>query len=166
MQKKKNLSEYSPFTLHSPQDIQIGIVVAEWNSDITDSLFKGAKDALLEHGIEVSHILIKRVPGSYELAPAASAMLEYMPSLEAIICLGCIIQGETRHFEFIAQAVSHGIMEVSLQYHKPVLFGVLTCNTMEQAWARAGGKHGNKGVEAAISCLKMIELYRQLPTKV
>lgn len=164
--KKKNLSEYSPFTFHNAQDLQIGIVVSEWNGDITDLLLKGAKETLLHHGIKAEHIFTERVPGSYELASGAAMMLDFMPSLDAVIGIGCIIQGETRHFEFIAQAVSHGIMEVSLQYRKPVLFGVLTCDTMEQAVERAGGKHGNKGVEAAVSCLKMIKLQHQLQAKV
>lgn len=162
MIKKKNLSEYIPFTLHAAQDIRIGIVVSEWNSDITDLLLKGAGETLAQQGVVASHISIEHVPGSYELATGAALMLDTMPSLDAVICLGCIVQGETRHFEFIAQAAAHGIMNVSLQYRKPVLFGVLTCNTVAQAMERAGGKHGNKGVEAAVSCLKMIELQRKL----
>ena len=154
-EKKKNLSEFTPFEFSSAQNTRIGIVVSEWNDRITDSLLKGAQECLLEHGIKEENILVKHVPGSFELPLGAKWMLEHS-SVDAVICIGCVIQGETRHFDFISQAVADGIMKVGLDSSKPVIFSVLTCNTMEQAEDRAGGKHGNKGVEGAVSALKML----------
>ena len=156
-EKKKNLSEFTPFEFSSAQKTKIGIVVSEWNDRITDSLLNGAKESLLEHGVLEENILVKHVPGSFELPLGAKWMLEET-NVNAVICIGCIIQGETRHFDFIAQAVADGIMKVGLEYSTPVIFSVLTCNNMEQAEDRAGGKHGNKGVEGAISALKMLSL--------
>ena len=156
-EKKKNLSEFTPFEFSSANKTRIGIVVSEWNDRITDSLFKGAEESLLEHGILKENILVKHVPDSFELPLGAQWMLE-KTSVDAVICIGCVIQGETRHFDFISQAVADGIMNVGLKFSKPVIFSVLTCNTMEQAEDRAGGKHGNKGVEGAVSALKMLEL--------
>ena len=154
-EKKKNLSEFTPFEFSSAQNTRIGIVVSEWNDRITDSLLNGAEESLLEHGILQENILVKHVPGSFELSLGAKWMLE-KTDVDAVICIGCIIQGETRHFDFIAQAVADGIMNVGMQFSKPVIFSVLTCNTMEQAEDRSGGKHGNKGVEGAVSALKML----------
>ena len=154
-EKKKNLSEFKPFEFSSAYKTRIGIVVSEWNDRITDSLLKGAQECLLEHGMKEENILVKHVPGSFELPLGAKWMLEHS-RVDAVICIGCIIQGETRHFDFIAQAVADGIMTVGLEFSKPVIFSVLTCNTMEQAEDRAGGKHGNKGVEGAVSALKML----------
>ena len=153
-EKKKNLSEFTPFEFSSAQNTRIGIVVSEWNDRITDSLLNGAEESLLKHGILQENILVKHVPGSFELPLGAKWMLE-KTDVDAVICIGCIIQGETRHFDFIAQAVADGIMNVGLQFSKPVIFSVLTCNTMEQAEDRSGGKHGNKGVEGAVSALKI-----------
>ena len=154
-EKKKNLSEFTPFEFSSAQNTRIGIVVSEWNDRITDSLLNGAEESLLEHGILQENILVKHVPGSFELPLGAKWMLE-KTDVDAVICIGCIIQGETRHFDFIAQAVADGIMNVGLQLSKPVLFSVLTCNTMEQAEDRSGGKHGNNGAAGAVSALKML----------
>lgn len=160
-EKKKNLSEFTPFEFSSAQNKKIGIVVSEWNDRITDSLLNGAKECLMAHGVKNEKIIVRRVPGSFELPLGAEWMLKHA-NVDAVICIGCIIQGETRHFEFIAQAVSDGIMNVGLNHQKPVIFSVLTCNTMEQAEDRAGGKHGNKGVEGAISALKMLALAETL----
>lgn len=160
-EKKKNLSEFTPFEFSSAQNKKIGIVVSEWNDRITDSLLNGAKECLMAHGVKNEKIIVRRVPGSFELPLGAEWMLKHA-NVDAVICIGCIIQGETRHFEFIAQAVSDGIMNVGLNHQKPVIFSVLTCNTMEQAEDRAGGKHGNKGVEGAISALKMLALVETL----
>ena len=161
-EKKKNLSAHDSFKLSNPDNIRIGILVSEWNSIITDNLKKGAVDTLKEYGIPSQNIIIHSVPGSFELPTGAVMMLEGDENLDAVICLGCVIQGETRHFEFISQAVANGIMQVGIDYNTPVIFGVLTCDTMEQAEERAGGKHGNKGVEAAVSCLKMLLLERKI----
>lgn len=160
-EKKQNLSEFTPFTFNSAQDIRIGIVVSEWNDHITESLFNGAYNTLTGQGVPAGNIFVQHVPGSFELPTAAEIMFRNM-ELDGVICIGCIIQGETRHFEFIANAVAQGIMEVGLKYGKPTVFSVLTCNDMQQAEDRSGGKHGNKGVEGAVSCLKMIEMERSI----
>jgi len=155
----KNLSDYNKENFNLNPDTEVGIVVSEWNSEITDALCKGAYDTLIENGISESNIIIKYVPGSFELPLGAKLMIENT-SVDAVICIGCVIQGETRHFDFICDAVANGIMKLNVdtEYLVPVIFGVLTTNNIEQARDRAGGKHGNKGVEAAVSALKMIKL--------
>lgn len=155
----KNLSDYDITKFNNVENYTVGIVVAEWNAEITNALLDGAKETLLKHGIIEDNILVEFVPGSFELTQGAQILLnsdDY--DFDAIICLGCVIQGETRHFDFICDAVAHGLTNLSLEELKPVIFGVLTTNTMEQARERAGGKHGNKGVEAAVTALKMINL--------
>jgi 6,7-dimethyl-8-ribityllumazine synthase len=160
--KKTNLSHHSYSIANKNNDIKIAIVVSEWNETITNALKDGALTYLSEHGVSKKQIDIYTVPGSFELPGAANALLDDDLEIDAVICLGCIIQGETRHFEFISQAVANGIMQVSSNYFVPVIFGVLTCDTVEQALERAGGKHGNKGTEAAYTCLKMIDFYQKL----
>ena len=135
---------------------RIGIVVAEWNDGITESLYSSAVDALLSRGISKENIVRKNVPGSFELSLGAQRMAS--DSYDVVICLGCIVQGETRHFEFICQSVVQGLKDVALKFNKPVIFGVLTTDTYQQALDRAGGKHGNKGEEVALTALKMIQL--------
>ncbi len=157
--KKTNLSDYNPQAVPNGKDFRIGVIAAEWNPEVTDTLLKGAVDTLLEHGVKKENLWIRRVPGTFELSSAADIMLHFQ-NLNAVICIGCVIQGETRHFEFICQAVSQGITNVALKHERPVIFSVLTTNTMQQALDRAGGKHGNKGVEGAITALKMIA-YRE-----
>jgi len=151
----KNLSEYIPSRFGDFRKTRIGIVVSEWNERITDALFDGAMETLLKEGVIEKNIVVKSVPGSFELTFGAQSLLE-SEGLDAVICLGCVIQGETKHFDFICDAVANGITNVSLKYNKPVIFGVLTPDTMQQAIDRSGGKHGNKGVEAAITALKML----------
>ncbi|MFA6922812.1 MAG: 6,7-dimethyl-8-ribityllumazine synthase [Bacteroidales bacterium] len=155
--KKTNLSSYNKkgITVH-PKTI-IGIVVSEWNKEVTEKLYQGAFNTLIKSGIKKENIIRKNVPGSFELPYCAKLLLENT-FVDAVICLGCVIQGETRHFEFISGAVANGIMQLNINHGIPVIFGVLTTNTIEQAIERAGGKHGNKGVEAAASALKMINL--------
>ena len=136
---------------------KFGIVVAEWNSDITEAMFEGAREALLACGVHKRNILRVTVPGSYEL-PLAARRLAEQKEIDAVICLGCVIQGETPHFDYICQAVAQGIMQVNLTFGKPVAFGVLTTLNKKQALERAGGKLGNKGEEAAITAVKMLEL--------
>jgi len=155
--KQKNLSSSADQSLPGGSDLYFAIVVSDWNSEITDALYKGAMKTLKANGVEENNIITVRVPGSYEL-PQAAAMLAETQSLNAIICIGCVIQGETRHFEFISQAVAQNCMKVALDHFTPVIFGVLTTDTFEQAKDRAGGKHGNKGVEAAAAALRMAEL--------
>ena len=157
--KKTNLSEYDPTTVPDAGEYRIGIIAAEWNPEVTDSLLHGAVNTLLGLGVSNENLVVKRVPGTFELSSAADMMLTFM-SLDAVICIGCVIQGETRHFEFICQAVSQGITNVSLKYHKPVIFSVLTTDTMQQALDRAGGSLCNKGTEAAEAAIKMAHFSR------
>lgn len=153
----KNLSNYTKVGLDGCQNMRFGIVVAEWNEGITKKLLEGALETLLKHGVEEENILIKNVPGSFELPLGAQYFFEFT-NIHAVICLGCVIQGETRHFDFISQAVALGIKDVGLKYNAPVVFGVLTTDNEQQAIERAGGKLGNKGVEAAQTALKMVNL--------
>ncbi len=139
---------------------RVAIVVSKWNPSITEKLFDGAKNLLMDAGLRPENILRYEVPGSFELPLGANMALQRYSNLDGAICLGCIIQGETRHFDFIAQAVANGVMEVGLDHNKPVIFGVLTPNTQEQAEDRVGGKHGHKGAEAAAALLEMIDLAR------
>ncbi len=162
VEKKKNLSEYQPNDIPKAGNWRIAIVISEWNPEITFALRDGAYQTLINQGLPKDQIKIKYVPGSFELPTAAQMMLEADPDIDAVICLGCVIQGETRHFDFICNALSNGIMRVSLDYNSPIIFGVLTTDNMQQATDRAGGKHGNKGVEAAVACLKMLALERSL----
>ena len=152
----KNLSSYSG-VIPNLFSKKFGIVVAEWNEEITEALYEGAVEVLLKHGIPSKNIIRNNVPGTFELSLGAQ-WLAAKDGIDAVICLGCVIQGETRHFDFICQAVATGITEVNLKYNKPVIFGVLTTDNKDQAFDRAGGKHGNKGDEAAITALKMLAL--------
>lgn len=152
----KNLSEYSDRNTGGVQDKQFGIVVAEWNEPVTGALLEGAIETLLEQGANRENIKVHYVPGSFELSLGTQFMAQ-QDSVDAVIGLGCVIQGETRHFDFICDAVANGITNVGLKYNKPVIFGLLTTDTMQQALDRAGGKHGNKGEEAAITAVKMLK---------
>lgn len=135
---------------------KFSIVVAEWNEDITEPLFQGAYDALVKLGVKKQHIIRKNVPGSFEL-PLAAQWEAVKKDVAAVICLGCVIQGDTPHFDYVCQGVTYGIMKVSLKTNKPVAFGVLTTLNKQQAIDRAGGKLGNKGEEAALTVVKMLE---------
>jgi 6,7-dimethyl-8-ribityllumazine synthase len=161
---QKNLSDYKKTKLLIKEDTGIGIVVSEWNEEVTDALAQGALKTLQENGIKSENIKVKYVPGTFELALGAQYMLEYT-DVEAVLCLGCVIQGETRHFDFICDAAANAIAKVGLDYHVPVIFGVLTTDNQQQALDRAGGKYGNKGDEAAITALKMISLENTLYTE-
>jgi 6,7-dimethyl-8-ribityllumazine synthase len=138
-------------------DKKFAIVVAEWNEEITEALFQGAFDTLIAMGVKKNNILRKDVPGSFEL-PLAAQWTAEKKGIDAVICLGCVIQGDTPHFTFISQATADGIMRVGLKSGKPVAFGVLTTLTKNQALERAGGKFGNKGEEAAVTVVKMLEM--------
>jgi 6,7-dimethyl-8-ribityllumazine synthase len=151
----KNLSVFSNRNLGEVADKKFAIVVAEWNEEITERLYNGAYSTLLNEGVKEANIIRKNVPGSFELSLGAQYMAQWK-EIDAVICLGCVVRGDTPHFEYICQAVAQGITEVGLKYNKPVIFGVITVNTMEQAQERAGGKHGNKGDEAAITAIKML----------
>ncbi len=143
------------------ENITICIVVSNWHKDITDDLLKGASEVLKNAKINNSFIKVLHVPGSYELPLGASWVLKtYSP--DAVVCLGCIVRGETPHFHYISKAVANGIMELNLANNIPVIFGVLTTETVKQAKQRSGGKHGNKGADAAMAALEMIELRNKL----
>lgn len=156
-----NLSAYDKSQLPDVQSMRIGIVVSEWNNDITDNLLRGAVETLTECGASLDYIKIIYVPGSFELPSGAQMLLENT-SVEAVITLGCVIRGETPHFDFVCNACAQGVKDVALKYKKPVIFGLLTDNNVEQSRARSGGNLGNKGVEAAVTAIKMIALQRQL----
>ena len=154
----KNLSDFSHTTIPIGANYKIAIAVAEWNAEITGALYKGAFDTLLKNGVLEENIISIAVPGSFELTSAADILLSKDAKIDAVICLGCVIQGDTKHFDFICDAVANGITQVSIKHTKPVIFGVLTTNDQQQAIDRAGGKLGNKGDEAAITAIKMAEL--------
>lgn len=135
---------------------KVAIVVAEWNEDITEALYEGAVASLRDNGIKKSNIVRKNVPGSFELSLGGLWMAEEK-DIDAVICLGCVIQGDTPHFDYICQAVAYGITEAGLKTRKPVIFGVITTLNKQQALDRAGGKLGNKGEEAAITAMRMID---------
>ena len=134
---------------------RLAIIVAEWNEEITEALYEGAVQALITGGVKKNNIIRKTVPGSFELPLAALWMAE-RKDIHAVICLGCVIQGETPHFDYICQAIAYGLTEVGLKTKKPVVFGVLTTLDKQQALERAGGKYGNKGEEAAVTALEML----------
>lgn len=159
--KKTNLSEYNAAAVPDGKEYRIAVIAAEWNPEVTDAMMQGAIDTLRENGVKDENILKYRVPGTFELTTAAEQLLK-RTFVDAVICIGCVIQGETRHFEFICQAVSQGLTNVAIKHGRPVIFSVLTCDTMQQALDRAGGKHGNKGVEGAITALKMVALDRAI----
>jgi 6,7-dimethyl-8-ribityllumazine synthase len=157
----QNLSDYDPDRVPEAGQMKFAIVVSDWNHEITYSMRDAAIDTLARHGALAKNIMAIHVPGSFELTLGAQLLAE-SEEYDAIICLGCVIQGETRHFDFICQGVAQGITQLNITYKIPVVFGVLTTNTIDQAKERAGGKHGNKGDEAAITAIKMIALKRQL----
>ena len=155
----KNLSHYDKATIPNAKDFRFGIVVSEWNDSITENLFKGAEQALLENGALPENILRCTVPGSFELIYGCKKMQQQ--NVDAIIAIGSVIQGETKHFDFVCEGVTQGIKDLNIQGDIPVIFCVLTDNTMQQAIDRSGGKHGNKGTEAAIAAIKMAFLSKQ-----
>jgi len=152
-----NLSAYDKTTIPNAKDFRFGIVVSEWNSDITNNLFKGAWETLVEHGVSEANIFKLDVPGSFELVYGCKHLIK-TKKLDAIIAIGNVIQGETKHFDFVCEAVSQGIKDINLQFDVPTIFCVLTDNNKQQSIERSGGKHGNKGVESAIAAIKMAAL--------
>ncbi len=158
---KQPLGTHQEASIPSGEQFRFGIVVSEWNADITERLYQGCYHTLAKYKTPSEHIVTLHVPGSFELPQAAQLLLESQ-ELDAVICLGCIIKGETDHDQYISSAVAHGITQVSLDYSTPVVFGVLTTNNEQQAIDRAGGKHGNKGEEAAITALRMAAIRSRL----
>lgn len=159
----KNLSVFDR-PVPSGADMSFGIVVSEWNVKITGALLDGAIATLKKAGVPDEKIYVKWVPGTFELAMGAQYFAEYT-SVDAVIVLGCVIQGETRHFDFVCQGVTQGVQQVQLGWNMPVAFGVLTPENMQQAADRAGGKHGNKGDEASATAIKMVALQREMETE-
>jgi 6,7-dimethyl-8-ribityllumazine synthase len=155
-----NLSEFNPETIPSATDMRFAIVVSEWNHEITSSLLQGAKETLIKYGASPKHIKVDFVPGSFELTSGARLVAE-AGTYDAVICLGCVVRGETPHFDFICQGVTAGITLLNVNYSIPFVFGVLTTETMQQAKDRSGGKYGNKGDEAAVTAIKMVALRRK-----
>ena len=152
----KNLSDYDKTTIPNANKFRFGIVVSEWNDTITEGLYQGAYNALIENEVLPNNIIRWDVPGSFELIYGSKKM--QMQMVNAVIAIGCVIQGETKHFDFVCEGVTQGIKDLNVLHETPVIFCVLTDNTMQQSIDRSGGKHGNKGTEAAIAAIKMAEL--------
>jgi 6,7-dimethyl-8-ribityllumazine synthase len=150
-----NLSDYNPDLVPDASEMKFGIVVSEWNANVTNALLKGAYDTLLLHGAKEKNIWVAHVPGSFELIFGSKEMIESTDA-DAVIALGSVVRGGTPHFEYVCQGTTYGIAKLNTEYDIPVIFGLLTTDDMEQATDRAGGKHGNKGTEAAITAIKMI----------
>jgi len=153
----KNLSDYDKATIPNAKNFRFGIVVSEWNDTITEGLFDGAKQALLDNGVLADNITRWNVPGSFELVYGSKKMIR-TNKVDAVIAIGSVIQGETKHFDFVCSATAQGIKDLNVEYDTPVIFCVLTDNNLQQAIDRSGGKHGNKGTEAAVAAIKMAVL--------
>lgn len=153
-----NLSSYDASTVPDGKEMTIGIVVSEWNENITKALLDGAVKTLIKHGVKSENILVDFVPGSFELIFGAKHLAENK-NIDAIITLGCVVRGDTPHFDYVCSGVTQGIADMNIRYDIPFIFGLLTTDTMQQAEDRAGGIHGNKGDECAITAIKMIDFY-------
>lgn len=156
--ENKNLSNYDKNSIPNAKQFRFGIVVSEWNHEITNGLYQGALDALLDCGANEENIIKWDVPGSFELIYGSKKMVEY--NVDVVIAIGCVIQGETKHFDFVCEGVTQGIKDLNVKSDTPVIFCVLTDNNLQQSIDRSGGKHGNKGTEAAIAAIKMADLRR------
>jgi 6,7-dimethyl-8-ribityllumazine synthase len=157
----KNLSVYDPASVPDISDFKFGIIVSEWNDMVTSALAQGAIDTLIKLGARTENIFSHYVPGSFELPLGGQFLFETVDP-DAVILIGCVIQGETRHFDFICQAVAQGCIELGMKFNKPSVFGVLTTDNLQQAIDRSGGIHGNKGIEAAMTAIKMVDLQKRL----
>ena len=156
-----NLSDYDINSVPSAEDMRFGIVVSEWNNNITSALLQGAYDTLLRHGAKEENIRVMTVPGSFELVYGSSQMVK-SGKVDAVIAIGCVIRGDTPHFDYICQGATYGLSKLNLQSNVPVIYGLLTCNNHDQAEARCGGILGNKGDECAITAIKMVSYRRNL----
>ena len=155
----KNLSDYDKATIPNAKNIRFGIVVSEWNDNITEGLYKGAFDTLIENGVAEHNILRWNVPGSFELVFGCKKMQQQ--KVDVVIAIGSVIQGETKHFDFVCEGVTQGIKDLNILHDVPVIFCVLTDNNMQQGLERSGGIHGNKGTEAAVAAIKMAFLSKK-----
>ncbi len=156
-----NLSDYDINSIPNANEMVFGIVVSEWNEKITNGLLEGAYSTLIKNGASENNIIVKHIPGTFELPLGAQSLFE-KTNVDAVICLGSVIQGETKHFDYVCEGAALGIKDVALKYNKPTIFGVLTDNTLQQAIDRSGGKHGNKGDEAAVTAIKMVDFQKGL----
>ena len=156
-----NLSSYDADTMPDASGMKVAIAAAEWNAEITDALLKGAVDTLLRNGVKEENIYVARVPGTVELTFASQQMAEfYQP--DAVIAIGCVVRGDTPHFDYVCAEASKGVAHVGLETGVPVAFGVLTTENIEQAVERAGTKSGNKGVDAAMTAIEMVNLLKNI----
>ena len=158
MRKKQNLSAYNPEEVPNAEEMKFGIVVAEWNSQVTDSLLGGCVETLRKYGVIEKNIYPFHVPGAFELTYGAKVLAKNIEHLNGIILLGCVVQGETPHFDYICKGITYGVTQLNIDFPLPFVFGVLTTLNMEQALERSGGKHGNKGIEAAVTAIKMAHM--------
>lgn len=159
--KFHNLSEYDLNSVPSAQGMRFGIVVSEWNNNITGALLQGAYDTLTKHGAREEDITVMTVPGSFELVFGASQMVK-SGKMDAVIAIGCVMRGDTPHFDYICEGTTQGLASLNERFDVPVIYGLLTCNNMEQAQDRAGGTLGNKGDECAVTAIKMVDYYRKI----
>ncbi|MCL4125843.1 UNVERIFIED_CONTAM: hypothetical protein GTU68_011890 [Idotea baltica] len=155
----KNLSDYDKATIPNAKNFRFGIVVSEWNDNITEGLYKGALETLIENGVVEQNITRWNVPGSFELIYGCKKMVQQ--NVDAVIAIGSVIQGETKHFDFVCEGVTQGIKDLNIIQDIPVIFCVLTDNNMQQGIERSGGMHGNKGTEAAVAAIKMAVLSKK-----
>lgn len=156
-----NLSDYDEQSVPSAEGMRFGIVVSEWNKEVTGALLQGAFGTLAKQGAREEDIVVQTVPGSFELVYGASRMVK-SGKFDAVIAIGCVIRGDTPHFDYICQGATQGLAQLNAEGCVPVIYGLLTCNTMEQAEARCGGILGNKGDECAVTAIKMVDYTRQL----
>lgn len=155
--ENKNLSVYDKSKIPNAKQLRFGIVVSEWNHEITEALYNGAHEALVDCGALPENVVRWNVPGSFELTYGCKKMITDQ-KVDAVIAIGSVIRGETSHFDFVCSATAQGIKDLNIAYDVPVIFCVLTDNTLQQAQDRSGGKHGNKGTEAAIAAIQMAVL--------
>lgn len=158
--KYHNLSDYDINSIPFAEDMTIGIVVSEWNNNITGALLEGAHDTLVKNGVKAENIKIMTVPGSFELIYGATQMAK--TDVDGVIAIGCVIRGDTPHFDYICEGTTYGLAHLNVSQEKPVIYGLITTNDMQQALDRCGGKLGNKGDECAVTCIKMIDYKRKL----
>ncbi len=156
-----NLSDYNPESVPNAEDMRFGIVVSEWNDEVTGALMQGAVETLRKHGVKEERIRVMTVPGSFELVFGASQMVKSR-MFDAVIAIGCVVRGDTPHFDYICEGTTEGLALLNKDYDVPVIYGLLTCNTMQQALDRCGGSLGNKGDECAITAIKMVDYKRRL----
>ena len=161
--KNHNLSEYDPSKVPCAKGMRFGIVVSEWNEGVTESLLRGAFDTLIQNGAAPSDIVVMHVPGSFELIYGASQLVKQ--PVDAVIAIGCVIRGDTPHFDYICQGTTYGLARLNTEQPKPVIYGLITTENLQQALDRCGGRHGNKGDECAVTAIKMVDFKRQLATK-